>query len=68
MCYYFQVLCMGVLILIHQYLVLVFLEFWLINLVNRMLLFSRFKYGNLEFDSLIFSMVFFFGILANQSS
>ena len=51
---------MVILILIHQYLVWVFLEFWLINLVNRMLLFSCFKYGNLEFDSLIFSMVFFF--------
>ena len=43
MCYYFHVLSMVILILIHQYLVLVFLEFLLINLVNHMLLFSYFE-------------------------
>ena len=38
MCYYFHVLNMTILILIHQYLVLVFLEFRLINLELSMLI------------------------------
>ena len=41
------------------------LEFWSINLVNHMLLFSCFKFSNFIFDLLIFSLSF---LEANQHS